>query len=388
MANLYEYLDWRGDVPFQVDPFNDVDALLLAFLSYTGLEGVFLSEPLTATEAAARFFALHSVEEILAQESFVKTAPLILEKVGDCPRFAGLRVIGYINHVDEKNDEQMSATAYLVGDGSVYVAFRGTDDTIAGWREDFNLSYLAATPGQMRARDFLNEVLQSAEGPVRVGGHSKGGNFAVYASAFAESKLLKRIAQVYSFDGPGFRDEIVHSPEYEAVLPNVVSVIPESSLIGVILSGRYRHQVVKSNVTGIVQHDALSWQVYGNRFVPGQRSSASLYMDRVCREWLGTLSDENRKFFSDTLFSFLEGSETGSISEALSDRRRLTQDMLRVMGDMPRERRQEFLDIIGQFVRQSMHQTTAEAITGLSSLSLLRREGAKTGAKDPDIAGM
>ena len=152
MADILEYLDWRGDIPFDVDPFNDVDNLILAQIAYTDFEGVMTQdEELPIEEAAGLYFNIHTEEEVMARDTFFKFVPLVLRKASECRRFRGTTVGRYINMISPDREEQYSAVTYRLPDGVCYVAFRGTDNTIVGWKEDFNLTFMNETAGQRRA---------------------------------------------------------------------------------------------------------------------------------------------------------------------------------------------------------------------------------------------
>ena len=218
MAVLQEYLDWRADIPLSVSPFNDVDNLILATLAYTGFDGIVPGggEPVSLSFMCESFFQTHSKEEIRERGTQIERAPLLMDGMLSGARFGSLKACRYINEIDTDKSAQISAVTFLLDDGTAYVAFRGTDSTLVGWKEDFNLSYLTETAGQQRAVEYLNETAAEIPRPIRVGGHSKGGNFAVFASAFCS--VQDRILSVYSNDGPGFRTEIVHSDAYRRIL--------------------------------------------------------------------------------------------------------------------------------------------------------------------------
>lgn len=223
MANMMDYLDWRGDLTFTASGFNEVDNLLFAELVYTSFDGIVTgqseAEAVTLAEASAVFWEQNSREEILARVSMTKAAPFVLEKMAKTERFRDVKLWGYVNDISEEEQSQFAVMCAGLPDGSIYVSFRGTDNTITGWREDFNMGYLSETPGQLKAVSYVEQMLGDGSCPVRIGGHSKGGNLAVYAAVHCSSGLQDRILAVYSNDGPGFRRDIVESAAYQRVLP-------------------------------------------------------------------------------------------------------------------------------------------------------------------------
>ena len=209
---MYDYLKWRGDLTFDLDPFNEVDNLILAQMAYIDYDGIVPETRLDAvpiSEVCRRYWEIHTEAEIRKRESFVKLSPFLLGPVAGSRRFGNMRLCGYVNYVSKRAEAQMSAIQFELEDGTIYVAYRGTDETIVGWKEDFNLSYMSRTEGQKLAVDYLREHFSNTSLRLRVGGHSKGGNFAVFASSFSGETVRDQIIQVYCNDSPGFREEIV-----------------------------------------------------------------------------------------------------------------------------------------------------------------------------------
>ena len=308
-STMRDYLKWRGDLTFEQDPFNDVDNLILAQLAYVDYDGIVSEDRedrISIGEVCKLYWERHTEEEIRKRESFVKLSPFLLKPVAQSRRFGKMLVSGYVNFLSKRAEAQMSAIQFSLEDGTVYVAFRGTDETLIGWKEDFNLSYMSRTEGQRLAVEYMQRNFENTNLRLRVGGHSKGGNFAVYASAFAGEAVRKQIKSVYSNDAPGFRDEIISKPEYKQIEDRTINIIPQDSIIGRLLSAGKDAIVVRSSKRGIMQHDALSWQVMGNRFQYTKRSGDSIYLEKVLNDWLDNIDDEARKVFVDQIFSVLQ----------------------------------------------------------------------------------
>ena len=191
MGNLLDYLAWRGDLPLERDPFNSVDALLLSCLSYVDFADVApgMGEgKITLEEASERFFTLHSPEELAQDKSFISFAPSMLKALADSDRFKDAYILNYVNDTDISREIQFSAIEIDTSDGATFISFRGTDDTIIGWKEDFNLSFMTV-PAEDEAVAYLKKVADGKNNTVRIGGHSKGGHLAVYSAALADDKL-------------------------------------------------------------------------------------------------------------------------------------------------------------------------------------------------------
>ncbi|MBR0468652.1 MAG: DUF2974 domain-containing protein [Mogibacterium sp.] len=353
MADIFDYLEWRADVPLSVDPFNEVDNLVLAELAYADFDGIlddsFDRVPLKNVDEA--YFAAHSRDEAIDSDSHVDRAPLLMDGMLSGRRFRSTKLTKYVNIVNADKDMQMSAMTFILPDGSAFIAFRGTGSTVVGWKEDFNMSYMPVTEGQRSAVRYLNEIGSKLRRPLRVGGHSKGGNFAVFASAFCDRKVQDRIITVYTNDGPGFRKEIMVEEGYKRVIPKVVSIVPDTSIIGMLLKSGSTHKVIKSSGKGIGQHYAFSWQVERNRFVTAEQSDLGLFIKRSQQDWLSKIDDESRESFVNTLFSIFEATGMDTFGEMEDNLFRSAERMLSSIKGLPKERQKELLSIFGELAK-------------------------------------
>ena len=379
MANMMDYLDWRGDVPFSVDPFNEVDSLVLSEVSYVDFEGIVPGpddevqedHPRRAgipvvrlSEAVSRFWDLHTDAEIEASGTLYKLAPYVLNKLCSGARFGDMLLGGYVNKISPEKNEQMSAITFFLSDESAFTAFRGTDDTLVGWKEDFTFSFMKETEGQRSAVEYLNRLYGLAERAdertageavplsVSVGGHSKGGNFAVFAAAFCNQDVKDRIVRVYNNDGPGFLEEITETKEYLEIVPRVISVIPVESVFGLLLNSKYYYKMVKSSSKGIWQHDALSWQIMRNHFEEaGEISEGSLLMKRIIEAWVYGMNLEERKDFVDSVFNLLEDSGLESLSEIAAEQFRSIPELLHAYRNLNQEEKQKLHETMGSLLK-------------------------------------
>ena len=229
-----------------------------------------------------------------------------MRAAAETARFRDVSLFAFESLHDEAQQMQFAAVSFLLPDGSVYVAYRGTDMTIVGWQEDFNMSFLSAVPAQLKATEYA-EARACPRRPLRIGGHSKGGNLAAWAAVHLDEKLQrKRLIAAYNNDGPGFSRDLVNEPCYQAVADRLFTFIPASSIVGVLLEHAEDYEVVDSTARSIMQHEPLSWCVEGPHFVHlGQRSQLGQMSDDVLREWLDSVSQEDREAFCDALYSIL-----------------------------------------------------------------------------------
>ena len=357
MADILEYLAWRGDVPFEVDPFNEVDDLILSMLSYLRMSGAVPAAweggSVTLKEARDAYYALHGDEEIKEDGPISRRIPALLDAAADAPRYANIRAGRFIDLLCTHEEEQLAVVTFELDDGSLYVAFRGTDGTLVGWKEDFNLSFMKETSGQKDAVRYMNRCFSGGTEKIRVGGHSKGGNLAVYASAFCEPEIRDRIISIYSYDGPGFREEITSREEFAAIRHKIVKVIPESSIIGILLGGDTERELVDSSASGIQQHNALTWQVFRNRFVRVEsRTPVSEYFEDVLGRWIAELDDDSRKSFVDSLYKMLTSGGSDTLADLTEDGWKTVQDVVKGLSSMPSEERKEFTGVLGSLLKK------------------------------------
>ena len=311
MSNILDYLAWRGDLSFYQDPFNSIDALILSCLSYVNFTGVVPSKGdglITIEEASEKFFTIHSPEELAQDKSFIRFAPDLLRAMAKTDRFRNSYLLNFVDDTDISRGIQFAAVEIDLPDETSFISFRGTDDTVVGWKEDFNLSFMTV-PSEMEAVRYLRSVTAGRQDKIRMGGHSKGGHLAIFAATTADPAIASRIDHVYSFDGPGFNHEAMEAELFRNVQPRITKVIPETSIIGRLLENSTEPIVVKSSELGIMQHDPLSWQIEGKEFETCMSTDKiSDTFDETMTIWLGDMTFEDRKVFVDELFSVFEAS--------------------------------------------------------------------------------
>ena len=355
MADIFDYLKRRGVISFAEDPFNEVDNLVFALLVYADFNGI-LDDSFNKVDlgtADRLYFEKHSRRKAKKSILHFVRAPLLMDDMLRGERFRDTVLTKYVDIVNSEKDMQMAAVTFLLNDGSAYVAFRGTDTTVAGWKEDFNMSYLPDTEGQLSAVRYLNEVGKEIKGPIRVGGHSKGGNFAVYAAAFCDKEIQDRIISVYTNDGPGFRREVMEREAYKHILPKVVSIVPDTSIVGMLLSNNSGHIIVKSKYIGLMQHDALTWEVERNRFKQTKQSALGSFIDDSQKEWLSKLDDESREMFVNTLFSLFEATGMATFGEMMVNGRTSVGRIIDTIKHLPKEKQTELVSVLGGLLRSS-----------------------------------
>ena len=311
MANVVDYLKWRGDLEFRKSPFNEVDNLILTQLVYLDFQGIVpdISESgdISLNDAARLYFAKSNQRKKEEIPLLIRDCEKILKEMMHTVRFGDCRLSHFVKEVSEVEEFQFSAMKIVTDDKSIYLSFSGTDSSLAGWKENFNMSYLEETPSQRKAVEYAGKVLGMGVRKVRFGGHSKGGNLAVYAAIKSRRAIQNRLIEVYNFDGPGFTAEMVSREEYQYVLPKIHTIIPQSSVIGMLLEHEEEYQIVESEEKGLLQHRAYSWQVMGTRLVRmDSLTQDSIFWDGTLKKWIARLNNEERKSFVNALFAVFE----------------------------------------------------------------------------------
>ena len=319
MSNLLDYLTWRGDLTFDQDPFNDIDALILSTLSYVDFSDVVPTlggGRVKMRDAAEKFFELHPDAEIEHSKEFISYGPTLLKALGNCSRYKNAYLQNYVDDSDVGREIQFAAIEIDTSDGVSFFSYRGTDDKIVGWKEDFNLSYMTV-PAETEAVNYLHKAMAGKRGKLRVGGHSKGGHLAIYAASVAHDKFIDRIINIYSFDGPGFgyNKDIMLTDQFKSIKPRIKKFIPQTSIVGRLLTNAVVPVIVRSNEQGIMQHDPLSWQLEGKNFdTCASTDNISDAFDESMTIWLNGMSYDDRKVFVDELFSVFEASGCETLS--------------------------------------------------------------------------
>ena len=326
MANIIDYVKWRGDISFSESPFNTVDALIFAELSYVHFDDLVpssvVSKGIQLSSLAKKFFALrydrNKIGAILPTEEIHE----LLRLAAESRRFAGVYVKGFINEVDLKAEKQFCAVCFDIGKNTTIVTFRGTDDTIVGWKEDLNMSFFTPVPSQKHAVEYLNSVIRRTEREnYFVCGHSKGGNLASYASIKCDAAYQSKIKASFSFDGPGFKKTFVRTSKKCPILSRLYKFSPQNTLIGAIFNPVESCYYVESNAKGLYQHDAFSWQVLGKGFVfVDSPAKSSVDFHNTLENLVQNTTDVEKIALVDALYRFFTVNEATTLTDIASDK--------------------------------------------------------------------
>ena len=324
--NTLKYLKEYGGLSFGERPFSHVDSLILCQLSYFKFQDLVpdLVEKMDGNDirgVTMRSLRKHpKYNSLYVSDWYEKDNRRLYAAVARSRRFAKMRLNYYTNLTDKEMQMQFSAVTFLLEDGTVYVAFRGTDETIVGWREDFDMALKSPIPSQTAARLYLRHIAEyTGDAPLMIGGHSKGGNEAVFAAMETEPQIQDRIRAVYCFDGPGFREDIYRKEGYLRIEKKIIKMVPQDSFVGMLLHTAGSYQVVESSGKGVLQHDMFTWVVKEGNFVYKEEiNPATEKKNQQINEWIASYSPEEQQEIVDALFEIIEatnGQECVSLIE-------------------------------------------------------------------------
>lgn len=356
MNNIMDYLDWRGDLSFDADPMNEVDSLILSTLTYIEYDGLVPFEEsgssVMLSEIAQQAYDAIDFNSPRCKDPFFEHIPALLLKASSSHRFGDLRLSYYINRLNTDNSEQFSAIVFSLHDRLHYIAFRGTDDNLIGWKEDFMMSFLDEVQAQRDAVEYTRFVIQYLQGNILLGGHSKGGNLSVYVAAKIW-EAQNRIIGIYNNDGPGFQEKFMESEGYHRIVPIIHTILPKSSVVGMLMEHLEDYVVVNSNQKGIMQHNAMSWEVLGNHFVymPGVKKS-SIFLNQALRQWLSEITVEERAVFVEELFDIINAAGLDTISSITAEKRLAVNAMIRAYKSMSPETKKFMKKLIYKFIEE------------------------------------
>lgn len=325
MSNILDYIDWRGDLSVKAAPFCEVDNLILSVLAYMELDGIAdgenLRRSISLSDAAERYFLRYGGKTPPTGVLIPKEFPVLYRKAAESHRFGEMRVLRFKKVISRESETQFAAVCFAVGDGSFFVSYRGTDDTIVGWKENFNMSFMESVPAQELARDYLEEAARHIRGKIRVGGHSKGGNLAMYASANASPRVQRRIINVYNNDGPGFRKSMERHLGFAAISDRVQTSVPHFSVVGLLLEHGKVDKVVKSTADRLWQHDPITWEIRGDSFVTAETvSEESLRIEKTIKAWVAELSEDERREFVEAVYKAFTVGSAQTLSDIAADK--------------------------------------------------------------------
>lgn len=306
ISQLFEYLDWRGDLDFDASPFNEVDAGILCLLSYLDFTG------LVPKEFSGETYDIKKINSLYFGRALPPDLRVIdlLRACAKTNRFSKILPYGYVSKLDGDEEKQFCGITFVLPSKKkqACIVFRGTDVTLIGWKEDFNMIFTYPVPSQEEALVYLEKATFAMRNyDLILAGHSKGGNAAIYASSLCSKRAYNRLSCIYTFDSPGFDKDLVDTSIFSRPAEKTKSYLPKDSIIGLLMESSTPFSVVESDAFGFMQHDIFSWELQNINFkrVEGL-SSFSKNAKKTITKWLELLDLNQRRDFVNSLFRILE----------------------------------------------------------------------------------
>ena len=311
MGNLITYVQQYGAQTFEDKSLTDIDVLVLTEIAYLPFDEI-VPKSFDVTEAISLNQLGKEFEKIKEKEHennpFMITSERIelLEVVSKSQRYKDIKVFGFMNDIDDELTKQFAAVCYQWEEESRWIIFRGTDESLTGWKEDFMMTYSDLIPAQTDAIEYLRKQAELFSGSLNISGHSKGGNLSLYASAMQEETVQDRIKQIYCWDAPGVHRSILGTEGYQRVVSKAKRYIPQDSIVGLMLESQVPYHIIESQGSGISQHSALMWNIEEDHFVElTELTKNSQLTDQTFKQWTEVVSDEDLKLFFDTFFELI-----------------------------------------------------------------------------------
>ena len=313
LNNLLDYIYWRGDLTFEQDALNEIDALILSKFSYIDFtllaEKQLLADGLTIHEAANLWKEADRKPFMPTGYLLHKQAYEALTLAGDSSRFKDILIAKDIKRLSIEDESQFGVTSFHRSGLPFFIAFEGSDVRSIACKEDLQMSYLPQVPSQRMATEFLGEHFEQYPYPISIGGHSKGGNLAVFGAIFNSQKIQELIEGIYSYDSPGFRKSLLKNDYYKNIEHKIHSYVPQDSIIGLLMHKLEEQKIVYSHATDSRQHDVFTWEIHGNRFVQSELTESALQIKQLANDLLDEISLDELEHFSEALFSIIGDGE-------------------------------------------------------------------------------
>lgn len=373
--NVTTYVRFRGDRSFKEDPFNEIDALIFTLLCYFDFNGIvpYDDKEVSIVDAYNAILALETDNETYEKKHIRKhdeEVDIFTMEEGNKPhkhrslkaherellgeaarskRFGDVMLSHFCDELDPTLTEQFSAVHFRFTKHDTFIAFRGTDDTLVGWKENFMMLYKEHVAGQVRAVSYLNETipcdLKHIFDHYYIGGHSKGGNLAMYGCFYCQEEVIKKVKALYSFDGPGFSQPFEDMPRYHEIKDRMMTFTPKFSAIGLCMDHYRKDYTVDSFYEGMNQHDGYSWIVNGKHFLLATRDKESVKVEKDFKDWVHSMDAEEKEKFVNAFFQLLEKAGCNSASDFLDINVGTLVNILKTMVTIPAEERDQILKV-------------------------------------------
>lgn len=360
LLGIIDYINAYKDCDFKTMRYNDIDGLILSQFSYLKFDTLIPEVGTNDPDVVLADLAHNpNIKKLFSDERYAKNNKRLFNAMARSKRFGTMRLNHYISLLDADDTMQFSAITCVTDDDIVRIAYRGTDETITGWKEDFNMSYEETVPSQEKALDYLYYVSNKTTGPMSLCGHSKGGNLAVYATAMCSSDVYERIYRVNNYDGPGFPKQFIESADPRRLEEKIHKLVPHSSIVGMLLNDEEDYEVVACKHFGILQHDPFNWIVTGDDFDKFKDLPNYIKIKNASiNEWAENMDkNDQSKEFVNILFDVATTAQINDLNDfKIRDIKTVSKNFLEAIDEMDDEKKelmkQLFRSLIEIFISQ------------------------------------
>ena len=319
MFDILEYVK-KNLISFEKKPLNEVDAMVFSWLTYYRLPKQMYKKNSFDNICLKEFYNAKYFDNLLFDVFDKEKSRLLLSYIAASPRFRNVEMFYYVDKANRKAEKQFAAMTFKISKHSYVVAYRGTDHTFVGWKEDLNMSFLKNVPSQIEAIKYLEKIISKRKGNIYITGHSKGGNLAIYAGYFLGRKQLSRIKKIYNFDGPNLNGELSDVVEHDTIDKKIIKLVPQSSVVGMCFDKTNDYKIVRSNAIGVLQHSPFSWEVNKDKFkILKDTAFDSKIFKKSINTLIDNLSQDELKLFADTIYSIIEETNTSTVEELMTN---------------------------------------------------------------------
>ena len=349
MAEIFDYLKWRGDLSFSKVGFGEVDAVIFSMLSYVDVSYLSGGGELTVAECAKRFCTEESELGLIMPTKQIRR---MLFEMAKTRRYGRIAVLDAVSELSEEGGYQFAAVCFQLTSKSLLITFAGTDDTIVGWKEDCCLAFLDEIPAQRMAVEYLLAVAERyPDRKIYLAGHSKGGNLALYAAVRCADRLCDRIEAVYCLDGPGLSRNMIESREYLALQQKIHVLLPRSSFIGIMFEKGEKYSVVDCPKGGLYQHDPFYWVLDGAKFKKLESlSSRGLKNEKNFRDRMEKMSLEEKRELVEGVFEIIESTGAKTLTELTRQAPKRLMSLIKTYNNLDREKRELITLLLFRFL--------------------------------------
>lgn len=353
MINILEYVKMNLAL-FNKKAFNELDALVFSWISYYRLPKSMYKNKLSKIQLKELYNAKY-FDDLLFDIFDIEKSRELLSYIAASPRYRDIEVFYYVEETSKKVEKQFSAMTFKINRNDLVVAFRGTDHSFVGWKEDLNMSFLKNIPSQLEAKKYLDKVMRNTKGRVYIVGHSKGGNLAVYASCFLKKEYNHRVAKIYNFDGPNLNKDLIDTMEYKLTKRKIKKFVPQSSVVGMCFDKTSDYQIIKSNAIGVLQHNPFSWEIANNKLkVLKDTTFDSKMFKNGVNALINNLSEDELKLFADTIYSIIDETKANTVEELMANIGQNIKIIYDASKNIDNSQKRLILKVAEMFVRESL----------------------------------